>query len=157
MSFLRNLVSDLVEKRLWPVALLLVGALVAVPFLLGGGAHVRRRPGRDAPRPRPPTTTTTTATTIRVSEDTNLASMAPTGTKHNPFRQPKAEQAATTDDSAATDAVGVRGDADQRRHRLHGRHDDAVDDHAVPDDDRRRRTPRRPRRPTRTRRRSAST
>ncbi len=100
MSFLRNLVSDLVEKRLWPVAVLLVGALVAVPFLLGGGATSAADPVESATATAT-ATTTTTATTIRVSEDTNLASMAPTGTKHNPFRQPKVEQAATTDDSAA--------------------------------------------------------
>ena len=36
MGFLRNVVSDLVEKRLWPVALLLVAAIAAVPMLLGG-------------------------------------------------------------------------------------------------------------------------
>jgi hypothetical protein len=36
MSFLRNLLHDLVEKRLWPVAVALVAALVAVPILLGG-------------------------------------------------------------------------------------------------------------------------
>jgi hypothetical protein len=45
MSQLRNLLNDLVEKRLWPVALALVAALVAVPLVLaksapsgGGGA-----------------------------------------------------------------------------------------------------------------------
>jgi hypothetical protein len=36
MSFLRNLLHDLVEKRLWPVAVALVAALVAVPIVLGG-------------------------------------------------------------------------------------------------------------------------
>jgi hypothetical protein len=34
MSFLNDLIGDLREKRLWPVALVLVGALVAVPVLL---------------------------------------------------------------------------------------------------------------------------
>jgi hypothetical protein len=37
MSFLRNLATDLVEKRLWPIAAALVAALVAVPLALGGG------------------------------------------------------------------------------------------------------------------------
>jgi hypothetical protein len=36
MSFLRNVLHDLVEKRLWPVAIALVAALVAVPIVLGG-------------------------------------------------------------------------------------------------------------------------
>ena len=38
MSIVRNTLRDLVEKRLWPVALLLVAALVAVPVIGGGGA-----------------------------------------------------------------------------------------------------------------------
>ena len=36
MSFLKNVLHDLVEKRLWPVAIALVAALVAVPIVLGG-------------------------------------------------------------------------------------------------------------------------
>jgi len=35
VTFLRNLGRDLVDKRLWPVALLLVLALIAVPVVLG--------------------------------------------------------------------------------------------------------------------------
>lgn len=35
MTFLRNLGHDLVDKRLWPVALILVLALIAVPLVLG--------------------------------------------------------------------------------------------------------------------------
>jgi hypothetical protein len=34
VSFLRNLVQDLVDKRLWPVAVVLVVAVVAVPVVL---------------------------------------------------------------------------------------------------------------------------
>ncbi|MCW2983303.1 MAG: hypothetical protein JWR63_873 [Conexibacter sp.] len=36
MSFFKNVLHDLVEKRLWPVAIALVAALVAVPIVLGG-------------------------------------------------------------------------------------------------------------------------
>jgi hypothetical protein len=38
MSFLRNVLHDLIEKRLWPVAIALVAALVAVPIVLGGSS-----------------------------------------------------------------------------------------------------------------------
>jgi hypothetical protein len=38
MSFLRNVLHDLIEKRLWPVAIALVAALVAVPVVLGGSS-----------------------------------------------------------------------------------------------------------------------
>ena len=41
MPFLKNIGHDLIEKRLWPVAVLLVLALVAVPVLLGGGSAQR--------------------------------------------------------------------------------------------------------------------
>jgi hypothetical protein len=37
LSLLRNVATDLVAKRLWPVALVLLAALVAVPVVLGGG------------------------------------------------------------------------------------------------------------------------
>ncbi|WP_205697989.1 hypothetical protein [Conexibacter sp. SYSU D00693] len=37
MTALRNIVNDLVEKKLWPIAVLLVVALVAMPVLLRGG------------------------------------------------------------------------------------------------------------------------
>jgi hypothetical protein len=38
MTFLRNVLHDLVEKKLWPVAIALVVALIAVPVVLGGGS-----------------------------------------------------------------------------------------------------------------------
>ena len=38
MSQIRDLLNDLVERRLWPVALLLVAALVAVPLVLAKSA-----------------------------------------------------------------------------------------------------------------------
>jgi len=44
MKFLSGLVADLRDSRLWPVALLLVGALVAIPLLLA----------KDAPDPATP-------------------------------------------------------------------------------------------------------
>jgi hypothetical protein len=38
MNPLRRIAEDLVEKRLWPIALVLVLAVVAVPLLIGGGS-----------------------------------------------------------------------------------------------------------------------
>jgi hypothetical protein len=38
MTFLRNVLHDLVEKKLWPVAIALVAAVVAVPIVLGGSS-----------------------------------------------------------------------------------------------------------------------
>lgn len=53
MQFVRNVVDDLVEKRLWPVALLLVVLLVAVPVVLGSGGG---GDAGDAPLPTAPVT-----------------------------------------------------------------------------------------------------
>jgi hypothetical protein len=47
MSFLKNVLSDLVEKRLWPVAIALVAALVAVPIVLGGSSSSSGAPATD--------------------------------------------------------------------------------------------------------------
>jgi len=47
MSFLRNVLHDLVEKRLWPIAAALIVALVAVPIVLGGSSDA----GTPAPGP----------------------------------------------------------------------------------------------------------
>lgn len=39
MNFFKNVLHDLIEKRLWPVAIALVAALVAVPIVLGGSSE----------------------------------------------------------------------------------------------------------------------
>lgn len=39
MTFLKSLWADLVEKRLWPIAVVLLVALVAVPVFLGSGGE----------------------------------------------------------------------------------------------------------------------
>lgn len=44
MSLLRNVWSDLVEKRLWPLAGALVLGLVAIPFVLGRGGDAAPAP-----------------------------------------------------------------------------------------------------------------
>jgi hypothetical protein len=47
MSFLKNVLHDLIEKRLWPVAIALVAALVAVPIVLGGSSSSTGSPAAD--------------------------------------------------------------------------------------------------------------
>ncbi|MEA2179067.1 MAG: hypothetical protein QOG77_2364 [Solirubrobacteraceae bacterium] len=113
MKFLRNLLSDLVEKRLWPVALVLAGALVAVPFLLGGGGDAGESDVAAVPVTHG---ATPKATRVRVSEDTEVATIVPTGEKHNPFTQPKANKAAakvqeTTSPESSAPAGGGTGGA----------------------------------------------
>jgi hypothetical protein len=56
MNQLKNIGSDLVEKRLWPLAVLLVVALVALPFVIGRGGTAEAPPA-----PVPPATQVTAA------------------------------------------------------------------------------------------------
>ena len=55
MNNLADPFKQLVERKLWPIALLLVAALVAIPMLLGKDA--------DAPLPAPSGTTTSATPT----------------------------------------------------------------------------------------------
>jgi hypothetical protein len=47
MNPVRKLVDDLIEKRLWPVALMLVVAAITLPIIIGGGGDA----GSDTPDP----------------------------------------------------------------------------------------------------------
>jgi hypothetical protein len=48
VTFVRNLLSDLVARRLWPVAVVLLAALVAVPVLLAGDVEAPPAPQASA-------------------------------------------------------------------------------------------------------------
>ena len=85
--FLKNIVHDLIEKRLWPVALLLVVALVAVPVLLGGGSAAA--PASDSAAVAGGTGT---GGQSAVSLDTAAGqerAYERSGKVRNPFKQPK--------------------------------------------------------------------
>ena len=80
MSFVRNLLADLVAKRLWPVALVLAGALVAVPVLLTQGVdrgNVPAVPVANADAPAP--------TVVTPASDAPRRGANPVG--RNPFDQ----------------------------------------------------------------------
>jgi hypothetical protein len=107
MPFLRNVLKDLVEKRLWPVALLLVGALVAAPMLLGRSAG-------DSAAPATPGSSATanvagaggTASKAAVTLETDPSDAEHTAGKvRDPFRAPKAKAKKATNADAATPAA----------------------------------------------------
>ena len=97
MTVIQNLISDLREKRLWPVAVALLVALVAVPLLLSGGSQPVRVaqapivvPAGPAPA-LPAVSVTTTPSNARL-----------TGPQRNPFTpQVKAHPSAATPSAAA--------------------------------------------------------
>ncbi|HSD78391.1 MAG TPA: hypothetical protein VLA98_13350 [Solirubrobacteraceae bacterium] len=93
MQFLRNVWTDLREKRLWPVALGLIALLAAVPVFLGGGGSSTPapapKPANAAPRAAVPAADVAAPDGVVVVGDTTPQPRARGGRLHNPFRQPK--------------------------------------------------------------------
>lgn len=83
MSFLQNLWRDLVDKRLWPVAVALVLAAVAVPVLMGGGSSTVT-PAPAAPAPTGAAVPGTAQVTVAVDAGTKERSRA--GSARDPFK-----------------------------------------------------------------------
>ena len=102
---LRQVARDLVEKKLWPVALLLVAALVAVPVVIGGSS--------EAP-PAPPATPAavipgadTGKSLITVADETANARTARQGRLQDPIFDPPADSGQAAD--AGVSAVAGAG------------------------------------------------
>ncbi len=94
MTLLRQIWQDLRSKRLWPVAAVLLVAIVAVPVVLSGSSS--------APPVAPPRAPAPVANGLPAVNDTALpASSAPTGSARNPFG-PAGGNAATTTTSTTT-------------------------------------------------------
>jgi len=113
---LRQIVRDLIEKKLWPIAAVLLVALVAAPMLIGG-------PGGDAPAPgalaaAEPGSAAAAAAPVA---DTTAATKQPARAKSkrsgkfdNPFFDPptpKAEGAGATAGATGGDAGSTRAEA----------------------------------------------
>jgi hypothetical protein len=87
----QNLVRELVERRLWPVAVLLAVALAAVPVLLGRPADDAAAPAVPAP---PATQADTAVEKAEVSVDTAVPAIRErAGAVRNPFAAPKSKRA----------------------------------------------------------------
>lgn len=81
MTALRNVWADLVEKRLWPLAALLLLGLVAVPLVLGRGSDPAPAPAAAAAPPA--AAAKPAAQPVRVEADAPAA--PPRGPYHDPF------------------------------------------------------------------------
>lgn len=90
---LRRLVGDLVDKRLWPVALGLVIALVAIPLTLGGSASESPAPGAAGSTEPDPAAAANPAATAK---QTTASSGKPRGGRiDDPFFDPPRTRAAS--------------------------------------------------------------
>jgi hypothetical protein len=97
--FVRALIGDLVDKNLWPVALLLCVAIVAIPVLLTRGS------GGDGAAPVPAVTPQPDGTANDAVELIGPpTAKTRTGSQIDPFRQPKKKPKASA--AAGTIAVG---------------------------------------------------
>jgi hypothetical protein len=87
VTFVRELFSDLVERRLWPVALLLVGALVAVPVVLkkSPAGESAAKPSAAAVAPAQPAVAGEPA--VQVTSGGTLGHAPLRGHAKNPFHQ----------------------------------------------------------------------
>jgi hypothetical protein len=111
MNPVRNLLRDLVERRLWPIALLLVVAAVAVPVYLGRSSSDDGA-GHD-PHPGATANATVKASKAAVSLDESADESDGVGKTHNPFKQHKAKAADTDTSSKPSDKPSSSGDTSQ--------------------------------------------
>lgn len=107
MTFARNLIRDLVAKRLWPLALLLLAAIVAIPLAFGGGGAAS--PPNDVPAVAPTPAAAPAAVPIELVGPASVRSRG--GKLVDPFRRApaKSDVAPTTNSSSGGGASN--GDA----------------------------------------------
>jgi hypothetical protein len=107
MSAVRTILSDLVDRRLWPVALALVAALVAVPVMLGGGSSEPvAAPAEPIANVAPAAAASKAA--ISVSESPTARQNRP-GRVRNPFKQHHTKSADSTTSTITTDTSSSSG------------------------------------------------
>src|SRR5437588_7976549 len=81
--FFRGIASDFGQKKLWPVAVVLLAAIVAVPVLLSKSSSPA--PAPQAPLPTPAPATGASLPTLNVQSTPGKSRI--TGPAHNPFLQ----------------------------------------------------------------------
>lgn len=104
MSFFKNVLADLIEKRLWPVAIALVAALVAVPIVLGGSSDSSGTPVAGVTPATASGAGTSQAEVVSLEEQA-AGKVQRKGSLKNPFvqhHQPKPVTVETTAASSAT-------------------------------------------------------
>jgi hypothetical protein len=99
VSGARKLLEDLVEKRLWPVALLLVVAAIAVPVLIGAGS------GSTQPTIRTPREAVASATPAVDLVGPPAVRSRP-GVVRDPFRRPRPKAAKSAAPAGKASAAG---------------------------------------------------
>ena len=105
MNTVRNLISELREKRLWPVAAALIIALVAVPVLLSSSGKTVAV----SPTPVTGSASTPTPALPAVSVTTTPSDARLTGPERDPFSQQVKASSGTTGSSTGTSSTAATG------------------------------------------------
>jgi hypothetical protein len=105
ISFLRGIVGELREKRLWPVAVALLVAIIAVPVLLSKSSAAT--PLAQVAQPASPPSASTSLPALSVQSTPAQSRL--TGTARDPF--PHGATAGTTAGSTAASATSAAGTA----------------------------------------------
>jgi hypothetical protein len=106
MSFIQGIVSDFRTKRLWPVALALVAALIAVPVLLSSSSN-SSSPVAGLPQPGATGPAATALPAVSVSSTPTYSRLS--GRGRDPFSQPRQTASKTSATTAPTTASGTAG------------------------------------------------
>ena len=101
MNVLRDILTDLREKRLWPLAVLLVIAIVAIPLVLS--KSTKPAPTASAPTPAVPALPGLPV----VSAQTTTSSAHPTGPSRNPFGTGTGTTASTVSSTTTTTSTAT--------------------------------------------------
>jgi hypothetical protein len=103
IGFLRRMVSELREKRLWPAAVALLVAIVAVPVALSKSSAAT--PVAQAPRSTPPPLTGTSLPALNVQSTPAQSRL--TGSARDPFGQQRTGTSSNTSQTAVTAAASA--------------------------------------------------
>lgn len=101
--FFRGLLNDFGQKKLWPVAVVLLAGIVAVPVLLAKSSSPAAAP--QASLPTPPPATGTSLPTVNVQSTATGSTARLTGPAHNPFTQGNASAGVAAVTTAANNIV----------------------------------------------------
>jgi hypothetical protein len=106
MNPVRKLIDDLIEKKLWPVALMLVVTAIAIPVMISGGGS---DPASDTPDPSFASAPAAAASTPAVELVGPPAVRTRSGAVRDPFRRKKVAAASTQSSSPATSEAPKSG------------------------------------------------
>src|SRR5580704_15327349 len=107
MNFLNSIISDLRSKRLWPIAAVLLVAVIAVPVLLSSGSSSTPTPVAQVPPQSGGATPIPGTPVLSVNDTPSHAKI--TGKARNPFTQQHVASASSGSTGASSSGSSGSG------------------------------------------------